>query len=419
MTLVILFVVLGTSQIYIPPAESDADKLFDFLLINNIVISVFIGVYVGGGLFKLKTCYLWTINRAYRYSVITAFLTITGIFSLFQATIMAVHLPESKIFLLLPICIAIFSAYLVLGETLIHKIIIPTIPFGISQLKYWGVHIEILMLLIILSTLGLLYYLFNYGTQQSKPIKENLNTIFMGHPTPSKPFVYKFNFWLANIASPLFLRSPKDISWTVSLPQTKLAAAACFYMILIILNTLMIDDVEGKVIDVFLIILMGTILLAVFMEARQLITQTRSIAHLFSPKDNKGIKSEILKAINKNILVNCLVLLVLVSSFISIIGTPPDLVYLTASTAAVIAIGTSFYPFMLCLNWQNVSFGLVLSITILAFTIFAACYWLKQHQINEWLTIESLVFMMVIITIHQLSRLLYYRFPFEKLLINK
>ena len=275
------------------------------------------------------------------------------------------------------------------------------------------------MLLIIISSCGLVYYLFNYGTQQSKPDKDNFTAIIMGNPMASKPVVFGFNNWLAKLASPWIAKSKKDVSWAVSLPHTKLAAAACFYVLLIVANTMLIDDIESHVIDLFLIILMGTIMLAIFMESRQLIRQTITIAHLFTPPNNRGIKQKIMSSINKNIIVNCTTLTILVLAFVSLMGVQPDYLYLSVATITVMGIGISFYPLMLCLNWQRVSVPLVAALVAMAFTIFIACYWLKTSPLSEWFTWQPLVFAGLLGTIHQVSRQVYYRFPFEKLLINK
>ena len=115
-TLVILFAVLGSAQLLVPPAEDDPTQLFDFLIINNVVISAFIGVYIGGGLYKLKASHLWKVNPIYRQSLIVAFLIVLAIFSAIQALIMSVNLNQSSVFLLLPICVALFSSYIILGE---------------------------------------------------------------------------------------------------------------------------------------------------------------------------------------------------------------------------------------------------------------------------------------------------------------
>lgn len=418
-TLIILMVVLGAVQLLLPPAESEPSRLFSFLIGNNTVISVFVGVFVGEGLRRLKASYLWTINKTYRYSLINAFLILVGIFSLFQSLIMSVHLNESKIYLALPMCVALFSAYMVLGETLIHKFTIPAIPILIVQLSRIDVNQTDIMLLIIIVSIALVHYLFKYGTKQSDPNSSSLNTLFMGHPAPSKHIVHLFNFWLAKMAAPLISNSKRDSSWTVSLPQTKLCIISIAYALLLILNTLMIDDKANFLIGTFLLMLMGGVLLAIFVETRQLIFQTRSIAHLFNPQNNQGIKKEVLRSVNKSILLNCTTLLLLVVSVTWLIGFQPNLIYLTFATLAVMAIGISYYPLLLCFSWQNVSLKLVISVTVLALTIFAACRWLKQHDISEWLAFESVLFSIAIYVIHLLSRLYYYRFPFEKLLVNK
>ena len=171
-----LTAVFAVFQIALSIAELGSGRSFQTALMVNLTIATFLGVYLGGALLKLKQNYLWRINQRYRSSLIAAFLIIIGTFNLIQLPLFYFNVNDSYLVLLAPFCIAIFSSHLVLGKNLLQKALIPAIPYLIAQLHRIDVSSNIMMLLVLISTMGLLASMYFDRTYPDSLSRKNTKT---------------------------------------------------------------------------------------------------------------------------------------------------------------------------------------------------------------------------------------------------
>ena len=414
----LLALVLLPIQIIVP-VESDApEKTNQFLIFVNSVMAAFIGVYFGGGLLKLKQFYLWSVNHNYRYCLIGAFLILLSIFAVLQALVMSVNLQSTKLLLFLPFCVAVFSSYMVLGKNYLHKMLIPTTLILIGQLHHLGVDHTLIMVTAITATCSLIYYLYTGEIQRSKPPKETLFEVGMGEPTVLPPITMKVNHFLGRYLQKAIFSTKKDIGWSISLPYFKLALVPLLYLFVIIPFSFFVDG-KGELLEVFTVMMMASTLMSVVMECRQLLPQTRTIAHLFGGDKHQDLKAKILRSLDKTITLNCLVLVLSVLPIALLLSMEFNHSVLLLETLVVISVGISLSPLMLCLKWVNVSVQLVLIMCAFGGLIFLASVWLVIDPANSWHSLKTLGFASGLIALRFVTRRIFLNYPMEKLMVTK
>lgn len=417
--ILLLFAVLLPIQVILPGKSGDPDRIHTFLIINNLVLSSFVGIYLGGALLKLKQFYLWSINAVYRRTLIGSFLFLTSLFSIMQSAVMAVHLPDTSLpLLMLPICAAVFASFTVLGKTLAHKILIPGVLFLIGQLHHLGVDWLVIMIIAVFATAALVYYLYTGDVHQIKQSKEALLEVGVTSTYIAAPLVMKANHLIGKLFIRIVSRSKKDIGWAVSLPYFKLSLIPFLYVFFIIPPVLLLDK-KVVILEIFTVMMMASALMSIVMEARNLLPQTKNIAHLFVGDRHQQLKKQIMRTVDKTIALNCITLvsLVLLGSFVLSMEIMPRL--LLIQTLVVIGVGLALYPAMLCLKWLSVSLLLVLALSLYFGLIFLASTWIDAYEVESWWSYKSTLFISALIILRIISQRMFENIPMEKLMVIK
>ena len=422
---VIAIIVFFTAfQIIISGDQTPTYKVILGALLINLTLSVFLGVYFAGGLQKLKQNYLWSINKKYKYTLLNAFLCLALIFNLLLLPVLYPNLKHMPLVLTLPFCVTVFSAYLVLGNNLLHRLLIPAIPLILIQLYRFNFSYNSIILSIIIATLILIVIMF-LGNSYKRPQKQKSDTQksidSMNFATTglSSKFVTNFNHILGKHLSKKLLKKGKNIDYAVIMPHSKLALFSLFYALLIIFAVLFVTHDGEKLIEAFSVLFLSTSLISLVMESRLLIRQTRTVAHLFKGTKHKQLKNNMLLALDKNIVFNAIVFILAILSLSYLFSISISTMQLSVITVLILSFALAFYPVLLCFQWVNISIQLILAICTYAAGIFLLLKNARSYFESEnlmWYIIASLL---VCILIRIITQTIFWHKPYEQLLKNK
>ena len=422
--ILVLTAVFVFFQVALSIAELEPKRAFQAALMINLTLSGFLGVYLGGALLKLKQNYLWQINQRYRSSIMAAYLIIIGVFSVLQLPFFTLNIEHSYAVLLAPFCITIFASQMVLGKNALHKILIPAFPYLIVQLHLLEVSANVIMLLIIISTLALMasmylnrFYPDNVARQQIKDSSSIAMTSTSVGFGPS--VILSINHYIGLGVASWVRRSKKNIDWAVLMPHTKLGLASIFYMFIIVLFVLFAGDKDKPLIEPMSILFVSTSLIMMVMESRHLIRQTRFFAHVFSGDKHRQLKSKILFSVNRTFIINCSIFvagILLLARGLSMEVNTPVVIY---SVLAIVLIGFATSPALLCISWVNIAFPQAFMASVYFALIFMATRWINENIDQVLSSFYTVAFIVGCCLLRGCTQVYFWNTPIEKLLKNK
>ncbi len=420
--LLILTLILGVVIIFSNQLSSEQPRITKYLLTINSVFSFIFGAYIGIGVAKFKACYLWTSNHHYRLSLLVSGLVSILIITLIQALFISLQLNQLAIEIILPFSLSLSLVYYALGSSIFNRVVYLIlgalwIPFATADFNliwfYW-IQLAISVFFIVL--------LLKDKKNNNGHVRSPIITSNICQDTVTNPHYYKFNYRLNKIVSRLIAKpnAQKNIHWVITMPHTRLALISLLYFLIIMFNALIMVQSELILIELFCNIFTLSIVLNVLMEARQLIINTKPIAHLFSPLNHRTLKKKMIHSIDRTLLINVFALLSLVSLSVLFTGLPVALDYLVLSSGVIIALGLAIYPILLRFQWLRVSWQLVISISLYGLTSYYLCKWLKS-QLSSGLDLIDIsgnyviwIFIIATIALRQTTLSLLYKAPLEK-----
>jgi hypothetical protein len=421
---ILVFIVFNTVfQVIIMRDQASTFKAMLGAIAISMTLSVFIGVYLAGGLQKLKQNYLWSISKKYKYTLLAAFLFLALMLNLMVIPVLYVNIKHIPLLFSLPFCMTIFSAFLVLGKNIIQKIFIPAIPILITQLYRFNLSYNTLLLIIIAATLLLIILMFfgkSYSTSIKQISKEQTSLESMNFATTglSSKFITNFNFRIGTFLSKIIVNKKKNIDWAIIMPHSKLALFSIFYVALIGFTVLFVVDDGGEMIQAFTVLFLSTSLISLVMESRLLIRQTRTIAHVFNGAEHRKLKNKILLSIDKNLLINSSVFIFGIAFFAQVFSIPFDTVDMLFITLIISCFLLAYYPLLLCFQWVNITFSLVFAVSI-----YAAGLFLLLRNVKPYLESDNLIWYIMLtfigcIIIRLITQKIFWQKPYELLLKN-
>lgn len=413
-SIILLSAVLMPMQIILPGNTGEPDKIITFMVFTSGLIGSFVGIYFAGGMLKLKQHYLWAINPHYRNVLITAFLLLVIICSAVQAAVLSVNLSRLPLILTLPFCAAMFSAFTVLGKTMVHKFLIPIAPIALGFTTKLGVPPNVILLLVFGAAVFLIYYLFEVDKDRVKTAKETLQEVGMGETSGLPLTVTKINHAIGRHLSPMIAKSKRDISWAVSLPYFKLALVPMVYLIFIIPMSLFAGD-EKSVVELFTAVMTASTIISLIGESHRLLPQIKSVAHTFAGNNHQVLKTQIIKATDFLIVKNCLVLNVSVVLICELLAISYHFKLISIQSILVIGVGLAFTPGFLSLKWINVSFALVAALAAYFGVIILSAVWLGDTPESEWLSLPAVSYIAALIGLRKLGKAYFLSLPMESL----
>jgi len=411
-----ILVFFSVFQLMVPSQENATMQS----LATNLM-SVFLGVYLGGAMQSLKQNYLWIINQQYRNSIMAAFLIIIGFFSLIQMPIHYLNSSLTRLVLLVPFCVAIFSSHLVLGKNFLYKLLIPAIPVGVFQLHRLNINLDMVIIVLILATLVLIAAMYlNLFTANRLGLKRNTQAAtadyYGGHHLK---IITSINYVLGVVAAKWVLLSKRKIDWVVLMPLTKLAIYPLLYILIVFFLLMLITDAKDNPnIEFFTVIFLSVSIIDLIMGSRRLIRQTRVIAHVFAGSNHQQLKNKILIAIDKTNLINSIVFVGGVFIVVNVFSVSFNSHYILTATLAVTIIALAYYPLLLCMSWVNISFQLLASIVGYYSLVFIAVQWLKINHTTIMTSNYTFAFIVACLLLRATTQYIFWKQSIEKLMKN-
>ncbi|TQV75099.1 hypothetical protein FLL45_09160 [Aliikangiella marina] len=414
-SIILLAATLMPMQIILPGNSGEPERILSFLLMSSCVIGSFIGIYFAGGMLKLKQHYLWAINPYYRNVLISAFLILVIVYSAIQASVMSINLPRLHLLLFTPFCAAMFSAFTVLGKSLLHKTLIPSAPILLGLTVKLGVPPNVILLLIIGASVGLVYYLFEVDRDKVKTAKETLQAVGIGESATLPPIVAKINHAIGRHLTPMIKKSRKDVSWAICLPYFKLGLVPLTYLVFIIPLSLMGDN-EKSILEVFTVMMTASTLISLIGESRKLMPQIKPVAHTFIGPGQIDLKNRILRAVDFLIVKNCTILVASVIVLAELLSIEYNFKLIVLQSILVVGVGLAFSPGFLSLRWINVSLVLVTALASYAGVIILAGIWLSNTPSDQWFSLPAFIYVGSLIALRLISKTYFAKLPMESLL---
>jgi hypothetical protein len=393
-------------------------------IIISLTLSVFIGVYIAGGLQKLKQNYLWSISKKYKYTILSSFFFLALIFNLLTLPILYINIKHIPLLFAFPFCVTAFSAYLVLGNNLIQKIFIPAIPLLLVQLYRFNLSYNTLLLLLIAATIVLIILMFfgqGYKTahKQISNEQQSLESMTFATTGLSSKFINNLNNRLGMFLSKRIVKKDKNIDWAIIMPHSKLALFSLFYVVLIGFSVLFITDDGSKMIKAFTVLFLGSSLISLIMESRLLIRQTRTIAHVFKGIKHRQLKNKILFSVDKNIFFNSSVFILGIVLFAQLFSVPLNIFDMLVISFIILCFALAYYPLLLCFKWLDISFLLLFAVCI-----YVAGLFLLLHNVKPYLGSANVMYYMLFtflgcLLIRTITQKIFWLKPYELLLKNK
>ena len=389
-----------------------------------VQFSLFLGVYLGGSVAKLKQNHLWKNNRKYKNNILNAYFIIVMLTGVCMIPLIYSLKDISLLILLMPISICVFSSHLVLGKNIIYKIIIPAIPIILFQLTYLKVNLDIVLLLIVIATVVLSVFMYKnifYQYQSMAPSLQTDNNNKMAFMTTGLNYsqMNKINGMLGLFLSKWILSGKKKVDWSILMPHTRLALLTLFYSLCLLLVMSMTDAKIQNMISVFPLMLLPNIFLGLVMESCHLMKQTRFYSHVFTGNKHKQLKNKILIAMDKNMLINAAVFVAMTVLVINVLSIGVPINALLLSMSVIIALSMAIYPLLMCLNWVNISMLLIIVLLIYGKTLYEIIKWVYANHQLALSPIYITAFLGMCLLLRISTQVIFWNRPMEALLKNR
>lgn len=387
-----------------------------------IAVAVFLGVYLGGGLANLKKNYLWKISKKYKNSLLHGFLIIIVAINTMVILGLYPSLVNAKLILLLPFCLSVFASQMVLGKNLLFKVLVTSVPLVIAQLYRINVSLDVIVALIVVATAVLIYTMYQnlfyqFGTHlKQEKDKNNENLVAFATTGLNAAQLNKLNYRIGLIVAKWVTNSRKLIDWAILMPHTRLTLVTLFYVSFIFLSIVLTSHKMRALMPMFAFMFLPVMITGTLIESRNLFRQTRTIAHIFIGKQHRQLKNKILFSLDKNLLVNILVFILGVFLIIKVLSISITLKTMMLSLVAIATISMSVYPYLLCLNWVNLSALLIGSMFLYITLLYKVIKWININPslAMTWPYVVS--FIAVCLLLRGITQYIFWRREFEVLL---
>jgi len=385
---------------------------------------IFLGVYLGGSLIKLKRNYLWKINNNYKNSILHGYFIILFLANLCFAPFLWKFSTISPLIIIMPFCISAFAAHLVLGKNVLYKIIIPAIPILLFQASKLGVGFNSVLLLIVVASivLAMLMYkniFYQYSEHKTTAEQQKANSVAFMTTGLNHKHLNKINGVIGVLVSKWIMYGKRNLDWAVLMPYSRLTFMTLFYVLFILFFLSITDDNIQKMIGTMTILILPNLFLGLVMESRNLLKQIKFFSHVFIGENHKQLKNRILLAMDKNMLINAIVYVGLILLMIKLLGINISLDTLITSMLVIIFVSLAIYPVFMCLSWINISVILILALFVYAAILYKTITWVSKNP--ELATTIPFVsgFIICCFLLRSITQYVFWQRSMESLLSNK
>ena len=386
-------------------------------------VSIFLGVYLGGGLTSLKKSYLWKNNTKYKNSNLSAFFLVILLVNALLAILIYPDLKLNKLILFMPFCVSVFASQMVIGKSILHKIVVPAIPVILIWLRDYGLHLNSSLLLIIASTVVLIFSMYknlfySYGINQGVENKSSANTVAYMTTGLNSTQLNAINAKIGEVIARWILVSKKNIDWAILMPHTRLTFVSQFYLISFFVLMLLSGEKLQPFTQALSLTFLPMVMLGIIIESRHLIKQTKMFSHVYKGINHRQLKNKILTALDKNLTINVLVFSAGLFTIIKIFSIAVFAKILVASLLFIYFFSMSLYPLLMCLNWVNISFTLIMIMSSYTFILYKSVKWIALN-ISLVLSPQYIIaFILMCIALRAITQYLFWNRSIEALMKN-
>jgi xanthine/uracil/vitamin C permease (AzgA family) len=181
----------------------------------------------------------------------------------------------------------------------------------------------------------------------------------------------------------------------------------------------MVETSEKPFFETITIMLLATLILAVTLESRQMIRQTRSFAHVFPGENHQLLKKKMLRALDKAYILNVAFIILGAIVLSELFSLTLDSEIFVNSVISILLIALMALPGFLCLMWINVSLSNVCSYCTYLGLVYVSFRWIGDHSEQLWSNPTTYLFAIGCVGLRFLTQSLFYRQPMERLVKNK
>jgi hypothetical protein len=384
-------------------------------------VSIFLGIYLGGGLTSLKKSYLWKNNTKYKNSNLSAFFLVILLVNALLVLFIYPDIKLNKLVLFMPFCVSVFASQMVIGKNIMYKILIPAIPVMLIWLRDYGLDLQSSLLLIIASTVVLMFSMYknlfySYGVNQGVENKSSANTVAYMTTGLNSTQLNAINAKIGEIVARWIQVSKKRIDWAILMPHTRLTFISLFYLISFFALMLVSGEKLQPFTQVLSLTFLPMVMLGIIIESRHLIKQTKMFSHVYKGINHRQLKNKILTALDKNLTINVLVFLVGLFTIIKTFSIAVFAKILIASLLFIYFFSMSLYPLLMCLNWVNISFTLIVLMFSYTFIIYKSVKWIALNISLVLLPQYIISFVLVCIALRVITQYLFWNRSIEALM---
>lgn len=384
----------------------------DFALLLISMLSIFIGLYLGSGFIRLQQSHLWKTHQHYRINLISSLIIAAMLYGSIQlVALLKAHWPLS-VALIVPTCVTLLTAQMMIARHWIMKIIFPASPFILFQFVDYQTYLALTLLALLLITFIALYLTAtNYNKPKSPALGLMSGNIKAQMKSPSVQKLNHFSIsifkWLGKIKpnkmSSNKVSSNKDFSIALLQPSNRYGIFSSLIAICTLLLLSGVGNTDKLQVEVFTAMILGSMILSQFMDLQLLAKQSKPFSHLYSSRKHESFKQHVVKMVQKHTFFqgfNTLIALLILSFFLNDFAEPLLLIKMGFS---IILVASSFIPLMLCLDWFKVNVKLIIVVLIYTAVGFVFCGWQYEHQLIDLISLEGLLLMAALALIRWLS----------------
>jgi len=381
-------------------------------LILIAMLSVFVGIYLGGGFLRLRQSCLWRFDTVYRSNLIKSLICAALAYGLIQYFPLVYVGWSWYLSILAPACVTLLSAQILIANHWAMKLILPAVPFILFQLTKYEIDSDMILLLLITSTF---FALFLNSVNRNRVddatagllsgnVKRQMSS--MGMQTLNKISI--------GILSTFKIGTkPKDFSIALLQPASRYGFGSTVITVLCPILIFSINSSKLSV-EVFATMVLGSMMLVQFMDLSLLAPQTKPVSHLFSSNEHYLFKREILSMIHKHTAIHAS-LTVFTLVFLSlVIDGFSDIGLLIRMGVTILIVAITFSPIMMTLSWFKINIKLFAVLGTYALVGFIFCRWQFQHDLTDMLSFQVLGAVLILLVIRFVSVYLWKRQTVEE-----
>jgi hypothetical protein len=365
-----------------PSSRNISNHQFITILLISM-LSIFVGLYLGSGFLRLKQSHLWKTLPSYKQTLVASFVAAAAIYAVIQSVPMVYAGWGLATALLAPTAVTLLTAQAVIGSNFMMKVILPVSPFVLFQLTQFEVNPTVILGLLVLFA-GLAVYLNYHNKKIENQSTLGLMSGNLEQQLKSASF-QKVNSWIGDIFIKLGVKNQStNLAVALMRPNNRFGITSIVgsLLSLLFIYSMGDDKIEIEGLAAFML---TSIFLGVFIELKVLAKQCKPFAHLYSGKNYWVFKQKVLTTLQKYLVVQGAVYIILLSLLDVFLNDFVDSTLLVRYVITITLTALIFLPAFLCVNWSSINVKLLAVVLLYIASSIVLCGWLYKTQSVSYL----------------------------------